>query len=66
MLQTDRLTNTALKYLVMNMTEGQKLISTLSKFELENFEKLCTVAQIGIEVDVRSYMDVVFFSLNLV
>ena len=25
---------------VTNMTEGQKLISTLSRFELENFEKL--------------------------
>ena len=40
MLQTDRLTNTALTLLVTNMTEGQKLISTLSRFELENIKKL--------------------------
>ena len=40
MLQTDRLTNTAITLVVTNMTDGQKLISTLKRFELEKFEKL--------------------------
>ena len=40
MLQMDRLTNIALTLLVTDMTKRQKLISTLSRFQLENFENL--------------------------
>ena len=37
MLQTDRLTKISITLFVTNMTGGQKLISTFSRFELDHY-----------------------------